>query len=70
MNHAPPGDWHPPEPSWMQVFRDIEASITRQVNRYIAVRKRDFLLWFCGGLSGYWTGFLTVELVKWWAGIK
>lgn len=67
---APPGDWQPPEPPWMNDARQIVERIKKQVDRHVRAHRWGFLIWMTGGLSGYWIGFGTVELVKWWAGIK
>jgi hypothetical protein len=58
------------EPDWMQTLRAIDENIARNVDRY--VRARQAMLWafFCWALAGYWVGFGSVELVKWWAGIE
>lgn len=71
MNHsAPPGGWEPQEPRWLGDMRQIEMRISEQVDRYIRARRWDFMRWFYGGLLGYWVGFGTAQLLKWWWGLK
>lgn len=69
-HHAPPGDWQPPEPSWVKHADQIAEAIKLQVDRHVRLYRRGWLIWLSGGLTGYWVGFLTNELFKWWAGIR
>ena len=77
IHSAPPGDWHPPEPPWMKDMRQLVADankvakqINTQVDRYVRQRRWDFMRWFYGGMLGYWVGFGSAELLKWWVGLK
>lgn len=74
MNHhsAPPGDWHPPEPEWVNEARKlveqanrISEKITQQVQQHVKNRRLDFLRWFLAGTGGVWVGMLSAELFKW-----
>lgn len=72
MTHhvAPPGDWEPPEPHWVKRVDQIAETIRLQVNRHVRVYRRGWWIWMCAGLTGYWIGFISVEVAKWLAGIK
>lgn len=63
------GGWEPEWDGWLRTFREIEASITRQVDRYVRLRRWDMLRWFLGGMFGVWVGVGSAELVKWWVGL-